>query len=31
MTNAWTGDDVKGFAKVYANALSIYHQVHDAS
>lgn len=31
MNNAWTGDDVKGFAKIYANALSIYHQVHDAS
>ena len=31
MNNTWTGDDVKGFAKIYANALSIYHQVHDAS
>ncbi len=31
MNNAWTGEDVKGFSKIYANALSIYHQVHDAS
>jgi argininosuccinate synthase len=31
MNNAWSGEDVKGFAKIYANALSIYHQVHDAS
>lgn len=30
MNNAWTADDVKGFSKITANGLSIYHQTHAA-
>lgn len=26
MNNAWSGEDVKGFSKIVANALNIYHQ-----
>lgn len=26
MNNAWSGNDVKGFSKIVANALNIYHQ-----
>lgn len=26
MNNAWSGEDVKGFSKIIANALNIYHQ-----
>ncbi len=28
MNNAWTGDDVKGFAKIFGNQNAIYHQVN---
>ena len=28
MNNAWTGDDVKGFAKIFGNQSAIYHQVN---
>jgi argininosuccinate synthase len=28
MNNAWTGDDVKGFAKIFGNQTAIYHQVN---
>lgn len=28
MNYRWTGEDVKGFSKIYANPLSIYHQIH---
>jgi argininosuccinate synthase len=29
MNKTWTGADVKGFSKIYSNALSIYHQVNN--
>lgn len=29
MNNAWTGDDVKGFAKIFGNQTSIYFKVND--
>lgn len=29
MNKAWTGEDVKGFTKVLANALKIHHSVHE--
>lgn len=29
MNRTWTENDVKGFAKIYANSLSIYHQIHN--
>jgi argininosuccinate synthase len=28
MNNAWTGDDVKGFSKIFGNATSIFRQVN---
>lgn len=28
MNKTWTGEDVKGFSKIYTNYLSIYHQVN---
>ncbi|MCT3661191.1 argininosuccinate synthase [Elizabethkingia anophelis] len=28
MNNAWTGDDVKGFSKILANSLTIYHKTN---
>lgn len=28
MNSAWTGDDVKGFAKIFGNQNMIYHKVH---
>ncbi len=28
MNNAWTGDDVKGFAKIFGNQSAIYHKVN---
>lgn len=31
MNNAWTGDDVKGFAKIFGNQNAIYHQVNGES
>ena len=29
MNNSWTGDDVKGFAKIFGNQNSIYHLTHN--
>ena len=28
--NSWSGDDVKGFAKIFGNQVSIYHNVNNA-
>ncbi len=28
MNNAWTGEDVKGFTKIFGNQTAIYHQVN---
>jgi argininosuccinate synthase len=28
MNKAWTGDDVKGFSKIFGNSIAIYHQVN---
>jgi argininosuccinate synthase len=28
MNNSWTGDDVKGFTRIFGNQTSIYHQVN---
>jgi argininosuccinate synthase len=28
MNNSWTGEDVKGFTKIFGNQTSIYHQVN---
>jgi argininosuccinate synthase len=28
MNNCWTGDDVKGFAKIFGNQVGIYHSVN---
>lgn len=28
MNNSWTGDDVKGFTKIFGNQVSMYHLVH---
>jgi argininosuccinate synthase len=28
MNNAWTGDDVKGFSKIFGNQVMIYHKVN---
>ena len=28
MNNSWTGDDVKGFAKIFGNQVGIYHSVN---
>ncbi|EFK97882.1 Argininosuccinate synthase [sediment metagenome] len=28
MNNAWTGEDVKGFSKIFGNQVAIYHQVN---
>ena len=28
MNNSWSGDDVKGFTKIFGNQTSIYHQVN---
>jgi argininosuccinate synthase len=30
MNNAWTGNDVKGFTKIFGNQTAIYHQVNNA-
>lgn len=30
MNNAWTGEDVKGFARIFGNQTSIYHTVNNA-
>jgi len=29
MNNAWTGEDVKGFSKIFGNQNAIYHQVNN--
>lgn len=29
MNSGWTGDDVKGFAKIFGNQSSIYHKIND--
>jgi len=29
MNNAWTGEDVKGFSKIFGNQAMIYHKVND--
>lgn len=29
MNNSWSGDDVKGFAKIFGNQVSIYHSVNN--
>lgn len=29
MNNAWSGDDVKGFAKIFGNQTMIYHRVNE--
>lgn len=31
MNNSWTGEDVKGFTKIFGNQTSIYHQVNSIS
>ncbi|MBX2905240.1 MAG: argininosuccinate synthase [Taibaiella sp.] len=31
MNNGWTGDDVKGFAKIFGNQVSIFHSVNNAT
>lgn len=28
MNNAWTGDDVKGFSKIFGNQVMIWHKVN---
>ncbi|MCD6063159.1 MAG: argininosuccinate synthase [Flavipsychrobacter sp.] len=30
MNNSWSGDDVKGFAKIFGNQVSIYHAVNNS-
>ncbi|MEN2434819.1 argininosuccinate synthase [Weeksellaceae bacterium A-14] len=30
INKTWTEQDAKGFSKIYANALSIYHQIHES-
>ncbi|PWT76469.1 MAG: argininosuccinate synthase [Bacteroidetes bacterium] len=30
MNKGWSGDDVKGFAKIFGNQTAIYHKVNDA-
>ena len=29
MNNSWTGDDVKGFSKIFGNQVSIWHKVNN--
>lgn len=31
MNNTWSGDDVKGFSKIFGNQTSIYLKVHEKS
>ncbi len=28
MNNTWTGEDVKGFSKIFGNSISIFHQIN---
>jgi argininosuccinate synthase len=30
MNNAWTGEDVKGFSKIFGNQVMIYHKVNQS-
>ena len=30
MNSGWTGDDVKGFAKIFGNQTAIYHKINEA-
>jgi len=30
MNNTWSGEDVKGFSKIFGNPVAIYHQVNDS-
>jgi argininosuccinate synthase len=29
MNKGWSGDDVKGFAKIFGNQSAIYHKVNE--
>jgi len=31
MNKGWSGDDVKGFAKIFGNQTAIYHKVNEAA
>lgn len=31
MNNVWTGTDVRGFSKIFANQTSIFHQIHQTA
>jgi argininosuccinate synthase len=31
MNNGWTGDDVRGFSKIFGNQTMIWHQVKDSA
>ncbi|MCX6189846.1 MAG: argininosuccinate synthase, partial [Bacteroidetes bacterium] len=31
MNNTWSGEDVKGFSKIFGNATAIYHQVKNSA
>jgi argininosuccinate synthase len=30
MNSGWTGDDVKGFAKIFGNQTTIFHKINEA-
>ncbi len=29
MNSGWTGDDVKGFAKIFGNQTAIFHKINE--
>ena len=31
MNNGWTGEDVRGFSKIFGNQTMIWHQVRDSA
>lgn len=31
MNKGWSGDDVKGFAKIFGNQAAIYHKVNESN
>lgn len=31
MNNGWTGNDVRGFSKIFGNQTAIYHNIKNAS
>jgi argininosuccinate synthase len=31
MNKGWSGDDVKGFAKIFGNQSGIYHKINDTA